>query len=215
MSKVILFQGDSITDAGRNRDSSTSMGHGYPDLVSASLGYDCPGDYEFYNRGISGNRVLDLYARIVRDIINIRPDYMSILIGVNDIWHGLGSNPNGTGFERYEKVYNMLIEELKAEFPDLKIMILEPFVLNGPATEAKEDQPDRWEKFDTGVRKMAQIARSLADKHGLKFVELQNKFDAACEKAEPTYWLGDGVHPTPKGHELIKRAWLEAFEEIK
>lgn len=215
MAKVILFQGDSITDAGRNRDSSTSMGHGYPDLVSAYLGYDCPGEYEFYNRGISGNRVLDLYARIVRDIINIRPDYMSILIGVNDIWHGLGANPNGTGFERYEKVYNILLEELRAEFPDLKIMILEPFVLKGPATESREEEPDRWEQFDTGVRKMAQIARSLADKHGLKFVELQNKFDAACEKAEPTYWLGDGVHPTPKGHELIKRAWLEAFEEIK
>ncbi len=215
MAKVILFQGDSITDASRNRDRAESMGQGYPSLVAAHLGYECPGEYVYYNRGIGGNRVLDLYARIVRDIINLRPDYMSILVGVNDIWHGLGANPNGTGFERYEKVYNILLEELRAEFPDLKIMILEPFVLKGPATESREEEPDRWEQFDTGVRKMAQIARSLADKHGLKFVELQNKFDAACEKAEPTYWLGDGVHPTPKGHELIKRAWLEAFEEIK
>lgn len=215
MSKVILFQGDSITDAGRNRDRSDSLGQGYPSLVSATLGLDFPVDYKFYNKGISGNRVLDLYARIVKDILNIRPDYMSILIGVNDIWHGLSADPNGTGFERFEKVYNMLIEEVKAELPDIKIMILEPFVLKGTATDNKEDQPDRWQQFNEGVAKMAKLARSVADKHGLKFVELQSKFDEAATKAEPSHWLSDGVHPTPMGHELIKRAWLEAFEEIK
>ena len=84
--KIVLFQGDSITDAGRTKDD-TNMGRGYAALVTAALGYECPGEYEFINRGINGNRVTDLYARIKRDIINLRPDVMSILIGVNDVWH--------------------------------------------------------------------------------------------------------------------------------
>lgn len=215
MSKVILFQGDSITDAGRNKSGEqTCAGQGYPNLVKAYLGTECPEEFVFHNRGISGNRVLDLYARIVRDMIGLKPDYMSVLIGVNDIWHGL-DHQNGTGAARYEKVYDLLIEDLKSELPDLKIMILEPFVLKGTATDNRDDQPDRWEKFNGGVREMALIARKIAQKHGLKFVPLQEKFDAACEKAPASYWLGDGVHPTPMGHEIIKRAWLEAFEEIR
>ncbi|MBQ9920892.1 MAG: lysophospholipase, partial [Clostridia bacterium] len=83
----ILFQGDSITDAGRARDNDINLGTGYPMLVKATLGFEEPGKYEFFNRGISGNRVVDLYARIKNDIINLKPDVMSILIGVNDVWH--------------------------------------------------------------------------------------------------------------------------------
>lgn len=215
MSKVILFQGDSITDAGRNKNGAqTCAGQGYPNLVKAWLGTECPGKYEFVNRGISGNKVPELYARIVRDILNLKPDYMSILIGVNDIWHGL-DHDNGTGAARYEKVYDMLIQEVKEELPHIQIMIMEPFVLEGPATCAREDQPDRWTRFHDGVAELAAIARKLSDKHGLTFVPLQDMLDAACEKAPASYWLGDGVHPTPMGHELIKRAWLEAFATIR
>ncbi len=215
MSKVILFQGDSITDASRNRNGAqTCMGLGYPNLVKAYLGTECPMAYEFVNRGISGNRVLDLYARIVRDMIMVKPDYMSILIGVNDVWHGL-DHQNGTGLARFEKVYDLLIEDLKTELPDLKIMILEPFVLPGTATQNREDQPDRWEDFRTGVADMAAVARKIADKHHLTFVPLQEKFDDACTKADASYWLADGVHPTPMGHEIIKRAWLQAFRAME
>ena len=213
--KTILFQGDSITDGGRFSDGFLGFGIGYPLLVSAELGFKYPNEYNFVNRGISGNRVLDLYARIVRDILNIKPDYLSILIGVNDIWHGIGPDPNGTGKERYEKVYDILLTELREELPDTKIMILEPFVLKAGATENCEEVPNRWEIFDTGVREMAEISKKLADKHGLKFVPLQEKFDKALESAPADYWLYDGVHPSAKGHELIKREWIKAFDEIK
>lgn len=214
MSKVILFQGDSITDAGRNREFDEVTGYGYPTLVKAHLGFENCGEYVFYNRGIGGNRVIDMYARIVSDVINIKPDYMSILIGVNDIWHGLDFN-NGTGIERFEKVYNMFIEEIKEELPDVKIMIMEPFVLRGRDTDNRENQPDRWERFSSGVAQMAKAARRIAQKHSLKFIELQSKFDEACKLESTAYWLRDGVHPTAMGHELIKREWLKAFDEIK
>ncbi len=215
MSKVILFQGDSITDAGRNKGGNqTCMGQGYPNLIKAYLGTEKPTEYEFVNRGVSGNRVLDLYARVVKDMIMVKPDYMSILIGVNDVWHGL-DHQNGTGVARFEKVYDLLIQDLKTEMPDLKIMILEPFVLRGTATQDREDQPDRWETFRRGVAELAVIARMTAAKHHLKFVPLQEKFDVACADADPSYWLSDGVHPTPMGHEIIKRAWLKAFNELE
>lgn len=213
MAKVILFQGDSITDACRDRNNGNSAGQGYPALVKAQLGFENPGEYVFYNRGVSGDRVLDLYARIIKDVLNLKPDVMSVLIGVNDIWHGIDW-ANGTGLARYEKVYNMFIEEVKAELPDLKVMILEPFVLKGNATESTEEQPDRWDAFRNGVAGMAAAARRVAEKHSLPFVELQKKFDDACRLAEPSYWLMDGVHPTPMGHELIKREWIAAFRDL-
>lgn len=212
--KTILFQGDSITDAGRSKEDDRFTGYGYATLVKAQLGFENPGEYVFYNRGVSGNRVLDLYARIVCDFINLKPDYISILIGVNDIWHGIDWN-NGTGFERYEKIYNVLIDELKSELPNSKIMILEPFVLKGTATENTEEQPERFEMFRNGVSAVAKTARSVAEKNNLKFIELQKKFDEACKLAEPSYWLRDGVHPSSMGHELIKREWIKAFNEIK
>ncbi len=212
--KTILFQGDSITDAERSRTSVNVPGTGYAALVSAELGLDFPGEYKFLNKGISGNRVIDLYARNVMDIFYIKPDYMSILIGVNDIWHGLDWN-NGTGIKRYEKCYDMLLSEIAEELPDTKVMILEPFVLRGTNTDNTEADPNRWEKFSSGVYEVAAIAKKLAQKYNLKFVSLQDKFDKACEKAAPDYWLSDGVHPTAKGHELIKREWLKAFNEIK
>ena len=124
--KRILFQGDSITDCGRNRENHIYVGDGYPVHVKAQLGYDYPGMYDFQNRAISGNRVVDVYSRIKADIINLRPDYMSLLVGVNDVWHEFDFQ-NGVSAQKYEKIYSMLIEEVKAELPDIKIMILEPF----------------------------------------------------------------------------------------
>lgn len=215
MQKVILFQGDSITDCGRNRSNSADLGPGYPRLASASLALDNVDRYQFINRGISGNRIVDLYARIKTDIINLKPDYMSILIGVNDTWHEI-ADKNGVDAEKYEKIYDMLLTEIKQALPDIKIMILEPFVLNGPATCNCEELPDRWQRFSVDVFAHAAAARRLAQKHGCKFVELQDKFDEAAKTSESTtYWLLDGVHPNHAGHELIKREWLKAFEEIK
>lgn len=206
--KRILFQGDSITDMGRSREDNGNLGIGYPVLLSAQLGAENPGEYEFLNRGVGGNRIVDLYARIKSDIINLKPDVMSILIGVNDVWHELGDSKNGVDAEKYLKIYSMLIEEVKAALPDIKIIILEPFVLKASGTEAE------WETFDAEVKKRAKAAKLVAEKYGLKFVPLQNKFDEAEKSAPASYWLRDGVHPTAFGHEIIKKEWLCAFGEL-
>ena len=212
--KIILFQGDSITDCGRNREQPASMGTGYGFLVKAALGSAEPYAYNFYNMGISGNRVVDVYARIKKDIINLKPDYMSILIGINDVWHEY-TRKNGVEAPKFEKIYDMLITEIREALPNIKIMILEPFVLPGSATMNTEEHPSRWDFFcaETALRRVA--AKRVADKHNLMFVPLQEIFDKANADAPAMgYWLSDGVHPTPCGHELIKNAWLEAFKEM-
>ncbi|MBQ7794828.1 MAG: SGNH/GDSL hydrolase family protein [Clostridia bacterium] len=205
--KKILFQGDSITDAGRIRDNDESLGTGYPLFVGGQLDFENPNEYSFLNRGISGNRVVDVYARIKSDIINLAPDYMSILIGVNDVWHDI-SHQNGVDAEKYFKIYSMLIEEVKEALPNIKIMIFEPFVLKGTATEQE------WDTFRSETEKRAEKARLIAEKYGLTFVTLQDKFDEAEKSASANFWLRDGVHPTKAGHELIKREWIKAFRTL-
>lgn len=204
----ILFQGDSITDAGRTRDTDVSIGVGYPLLVKASLGFECPGKYEFINRGISGNRVVDVYARIKSDIINIKPDVMSILIGVNDVWHEFTDSPNGVDADKYYRIYDMLIEEVKRALPDIKIMIMEPFVLRAYATEEK------WDCFNSEVKKRAQMAKKIAQKYNLPYITLQDGLDKLSKDVEASYWLSDGVHPTAMGHEYIKREWIKTFKAL-
>ncbi len=210
--KTILFQGDSITDCGRG-NSISGFGDGYAMLVTAQLGFECPGEYTFYNKGISGNRIVDIYARIKEDIINLKPDYMSLLIGVNDVWHEFDRH-NGVAAEKFEKIYDMLINEIKEELPNIKIVILEPFCLRASATENTEKDPDKWNIFSTEVKKRAEKARKIAEKYELPFITLQDKFDEVAKATENTYWLFDGVHPTLMGHELIKREWLKVFDEI-
>ena len=203
----ILFQGDSITDVGRNTDrgSLQSIGQGYALMVTGELGARYPGQYTFENRGISGNRIVDLYARIKVDCWNLEPDVISILLGVNDVWHEFG-NKNGVEANRFENVYRMLIEDSLAKLPNVKFMLLEPFALPGTATEGK------WNEFFAEVVKRSQIVQKLAQEYQLSFVPLQKKLEDACKLCPAEYWLGDGVHPTPAGHRLIADAWLEVFQ---
>ena len=212
--KVILFQGDSITDCGRDHANQTHHGRGYAHLTEAYLTGNYPLQYTCYNRGISGNRVVDLYARIKQDMINLQPDYMSILIGINDVWHEY-TRKNGVDAPKFEMVYGLMIEELLAALPDLKIMIMEPFVLPGSATWTDEEHPGRWEHFSSECVLRQQAAKRVAEKYGLVFVPLQELFDRISQDAPAEYWLRDGVHPTPAGHELLKQEWLKAFEQLK
>ncbi|MBQ7044882.1 MAG: SGNH/GDSL hydrolase family protein [Clostridia bacterium] len=214
MAKKILFQGDSITDVGRLDDTRFEFGSGYPLLVKASLGYDYPNEYEFFNRGISGNRIVDVYARIKADFINIQPDYASIYIGVNDAWHEIAWK-NGVDTKKFKTIYKMLLDEVLAACPKVKLILIAPFVLEGPATCNTEEIPNRLELFQTDVAEKAQAVKELAKEYNLPLIELQPAFDKAVQSAPIEYWTGDGVHPTPNGHELIKRLWLETFEKIK
>ena len=201
-----LFQGDSITDADRRRDNDSNYGYGYPNLFAAEVLKNRPFEFDFINKGISGDRIVDVYARIKMDIINLKPDYMSILIGVNDVWHELNEG-NGVAADKFEKIYDMLIGEILEELPDIKIMLLEPFVLKGCGTERYYDA------FREDVIKHAEAVKRIAEKYNLKFVPLQAKFDEAAAGGNDTYWLVDGVHPTPAGHCLIKDEMMKAFNE--
>ena len=200
----ILFQGDSITDCGRSRDHDGFKGNGYPLRITGELNFEHPGEYEFINRAISGNRIVDLYARIKADFINLKPDVLSIHIGVNDVWHEVEMQ-NGVDAEKFEKIYDMLLLEIKEALPDIKIILLGAFVTKGRATEKA------WDVFRPETEKRAEIAKKLAEKHGCVFVDLQREFDKAIERHPEPYWTNEGVHPTEAGHELIKRAWMGAF----
>jgi len=212
--KRILFMGDSITDCGRKYEDFAHTGRGYVHFVRGSLGMDNPGEYEFINRGINGNRIVDVYARIKIDFINLKPDYASIYIGVNDVWHEI-NRQNGVDTAKFEKIYSMLIDEVKEACPDIKLMLIAPFVVDGKATCNTEEIPDKRERFAKGVAEKAAVVARLAEKYGLPLIELQPAFDEACKKAPAEYWTRDGVHPSACGHEIIKRLWIETFEKIK
>lgn len=207
----ILFTGDSITDAGRNRELTDiiwGMGSGYPLLVKSKLNYDYPGKYEIINRGIAGHRITDLYARIKDDLINLKPDVLSVLIGINDVWHEIEAN-NGVDAEKFEKIYDMFLSEVKAALPDIKIILLGAYVTKSSATE------ESWDYFYPEAKKRAESAKRLAEKHGAVYVPLQEKFDEAVAKMPEPYWTLEGVHPTEAGYQLIFNEWMKGFEKLK
>ena len=205
--KTILFQGDSITDAGRVRDAYAHLGGGYATMTAGKIGLNFPGKYNCLNRGIGGNRSCDLYARIKADIINLDPDILTILIGVNDTWHELAHN-NGVSVERYEDFLNMLICDVKQALPNIQIVLLEPFVMLGSGTEPY------YEAFAEDVAKRQAICQKVAQQHSLPYVLLQKKLDALAAVSCNEYVLVDGVHPSFAGHAVIAEALYEALKSI-
>ena len=205
----ILFFGDSITDMGRCREAPngdiSSYGSGYVFVAASELHGENPLKYEVVNRGISGNRVVDLYARIKSDVWNESPDVLSILIGVNDVWHEIGSG-NGVDLERWERVYRMLIEDTLKRLPKLEIVICEPFVLSGNAT--KEIMKEFEQVYD-----YAAVAKKIASDYKLHFLPLQKKLDEAAKKHGVEAYLFDGVHPAIGGAKLIATEWLNLFKK--
>lgn len=202
--RVILFQGDSITDGarGRNEDPNHILGHSYAYIIGSKLGYEWAEQRPvFYNRGISGDRVSDLYARWNEDAISLKPSVISILIGVNDAWRTMKGEPSGIT-DRFSRVYRHLLEETSEVLSDVELVLCEPFILN---TGAPAEDWSRWSECLTSYQ---QRTRELASEFDATFVPLQAAFNEACQCAEASYWLWDGVHPTAAGHELIARQWL-------
>ncbi len=206
--KTFLFQGDSITDVGRDRAPETqSLGHGYATVVSAMMHNTYPGEFQFINRGISGNRSVDLYARIKADVINLKPDYLSVLVGVNDVWHEFNFQ-NGICAEKYEQLYSMFIEEVKEELPDITIILLEPFITDGEVLK------QHGAAFRAEVEKRADAVKRIAQKYDLTFVPLQKKFDEMAKAYGEAYVTWEGVHPTLAGHGLIAKELMDAIERL-
>ena len=208
--KRVLFQGDSITDCGRNGSDFYDVGKGYPYLAKADFEFEHGRDFEIINRGVSGNRIVDLIARIKFDIINLKPDYISILIGVNDVWHEIAFE-NGVDTADFEFYYDRLITIIKEKLPNIKIAIIEPFVLEGPATCNTEEIPDKFERFKKDVAEKAAVAKKIAEKHSLAFIPLQEEKSAAAGKIGLDMITRDGVHPNVTGHLVSKNQWMKWF----
>lgn len=201
----VLFQGDSITDAGRKRSGNLTaneqsfLGNGYASIAATSMLVHHPtSELSISNRGISGNRVVDLAARWDEDCLVLEPDVLSILIGVNDIWHARQGRFEGT-VESYERDYDALLERTRSALPKLRLMICEPFVLNCGAVD------DSWFPDFDGYR---QAAQRVAQKHAASWVPFQESFDRALSVAPPEHWAPDGVHPSPSGAALMAQTWL-------
>jgi lysophospholipase L1-like esterase len=207
---VILFQGDSITDGnrGRNTDPNHIMGHGYAFSIASRVGADYPEKrYQFYNRGISGNKVNDLEKRWQAETLDLKPDVLSILVGVNDSSSVVFKREPLISVEKYEEIYTSLLEQTKAAFPTILFVLCEPFILQ--VGRVKEN----WQKYHSDIVQRQSVVRKLAEKYNAVFVSFQEVFDKACEKAPADYWIWDGVHPTVAGHELIAREWLKQVEK--
>ncbi|MFC2126221.1 SGNH/GDSL hydrolase family protein [Bacteroidota bacterium] len=208
---TILFQGDSITDAGRNRgsyypNSAQGMGGGYVFQIVADLMGKYPEKgFRFYNRGISGNKVHQLANRWEDDCLQLKPDLLSILIGVNDFWHTLTQNYEGTA-RTFESDLRTLLDRTMKSYPDIKLIIGEPFAVKGGAAIN--------EKWENDFPDYQIAVKNIAKDYKVALIPYQKVFNDALKIAPVSYWCQDGVHPSMAGAYLMKNAWLEALSGI-
>ena len=205
---TILFQGDSITDAGRDKknqiaNQQKALGAGYAWMAASHLLIKNPQlNLTIHNRGISGNKVHQLANRWDKDCLDLKPDILSIMIGVNDIWHGLNGKYEGT-VKTYEDDFLSLMERTRKALPKTQFVICEPFVLRCGAVN------DKWfPEFD----RYRAAARKVADQNNATFVPFQSMFDEAVQYAPPKHWAGDGVHPSSHGASLMAHFWTQSVQ---
>lgn len=199
----ILFQGDSITDGNRGRslDPNHILGHGYQFIVAADFGGHLPQRHlTFINRGVSGNTVADLTKRWDKDTLALKPDILSILIGVNDL-------NRGVAVEQYEKAYDELLQDTLKALPNVRLVICEPFGLPVGGKKAG------WDDYSAKLAKFRAVAEKLANRYHAPFVRFQEVFDDAARQTPADYWIWDGVHPTYNGHQLMADEWVRTVRK--
>jgi lysophospholipase L1-like esterase len=207
---VVLFQGDSITDAGRKRDkmdanNAGALGDGYAFLAAAQLLKLFPDkNLKIFNKGVSGNKVYQLAERWEEDCIQLQPDVLSILIGVNDFWHTLTGGYKGT-IKTYRDDFTALLDRTKQKFPAVQLVIGEPFAVIG--VKAVD------EKWYPAFNDYRAASKEIADKYEAAYIPYQSIFDKAQKEAPGSYWTGDGVHPSLAGAELMADSWLETVKK--
>jgi lysophospholipase L1-like esterase len=203
----IVFQGDSITDGGRQKtglDYNHIMGQDYAYIIAAEVGFNSPErNLNFINRGGGGDWVSDLAARWQDDTIALHPTLLSILIGVNDT---LSARKPAESPEEFEANYDHLLAETVAALPTTRIVLGEPFVL--PVGKHLES----YAKDRAEIEKRQQIVARLAAKYHLPLIRYQQLFDEACKKAPADHWSWDGIHPTYAGHGLMAHEWLKTVD---
>lgn len=207
----LLFFGDSLTDMYRNFDKnvdmSTSYGTGFVFDIAAQLMYKKPGYYQIVNRGVGGNKVTDLFARYQEDVVDEKPDILTILIGVNDVWHEIATK-SGTSLDVFEKTYLKMVNDIKIKLPKTKIIIMEPFFTKGAATNGV------LERFKD-LYQYASIVKKIANETKCFFIPLQQSFNELIKNGGETQILFDGIHTNPGGAHLIATKWLEMFESLQ
>ncbi len=201
----ILFQGDSITDAGRDRRNFHNMGNGYPKYAAEHIREAFPdSEIELINLGISGNRTDNLFDRMYEDVIQLQPDIVSILICINDIWHRHGANRIETTDAQVEANYRAILERIKAQ-TNAKIMILSPFLLDNEEKEAWRPELER----------LLPVIRSLAEEFADAYIPLDEIFAKALpDQPEPQYYSADGVHPNQTGSAFIGKHYFDAIAPL-
>lgn len=204
----VLFQGDSITDMARGRtaDPNHILGHSYVFLIAAKQGATFPDQaVTFINRGVSGNEVGNLATRWDADALELKPDVLSILIGVNDVGHALRKN-EPVSIETYEKIYDEMLARTIAALPKVRLVLCEPFIAPG------KSPGDRFEEWRAAITAMQGVVARLAKKYRAPVVHFQKTFDDAFKRAPVEYWIWDGVHPTYAGHQLLADEWQHAYK---
>lgn len=194
----ILFTGDSITDCGRDRNRPGHLGFGYAAMTAAHLQARLASPaLKIFNRGISGNRIRDLLARVDADLLALKPTVVSILIGINDVWRRYDAN-DITEAKAFEVDYRALLETIATI--GSRVVLLEPFLLHVP------DDRYAWRE---DLNPKIDVTRRLAVEFGAELLPLDGLFAQAATQAPAAYWAGDGVHPSEAGHALIAETWLE------
>jgi lysophospholipase L1-like esterase len=213
MEKLILFYGDSITDAERKRSLPLSTGEGFVTIASGKLSYENPGKYRFINRGVHGNRLPQLLTRLHADVLAHKPDILTILVGINDLFHEYAHKIED-GRERYETYYRLLLEEIKKALPDTKIILMSPFAFEGEKTVSNEENPNRYEFLTGEIPHRAKIVESLAKEYGHAYLPLHEKFAEVIEHYPSNIYFEDGIHPNFTGSYLLAQNWLGVFEDL-
>lgn len=209
--KTILFQGDSLTDACRDKegkDPNRMLGVGYVNFIAQYLMSENPGT-QVLNHGVNGNRIMDLYGRWIEDTLNVDFQMLSILCGVNDVGFALRMN-KGADAEKFAFVYDRMLAEVKKEKPEAALVLCEPFLckLKPEELEYGTDIVENWDIWYGHIKERAAIVAELAQKYGAILVPSRELFAAACEKAPASVWSVDGIHLTPAGNGLLAREWI-------
>ena len=200
----ILFQGDSITDAGRNRADHHDLGKGYPKYAAAFIKERHPdADIEFIDLGIGGNQTKDLVARLESDFIDINPDIVSILIGINDVWRQFdcpAMQKEHVGLEEYESNIEEMILRVKDKVKG--IFILSPYII----------EPLREDMMRARIDEYVAVCKKLANKHGCRFVDFQQMYEDYCKIRHSSYIAWDRIHPNQVGATLMAKEFLKQCE---
>lgn len=227
----VLFIGDSVTDGGwgrsggsmkpSNERNHTDLNHiyGHSFMMLCATHYESSqpdADWQFFNRGISGNTLYQIADRWHSDALNLKPDVVSILVGINDVYEFMRAkkeNPDSTfDFVSWEKQYRSLLDSLLCGNSNIKIMIGAPFISN----DGKNGKLSNYAEYDSMVSRLAAITKSIAHDYDATFLPFNSMFaQLIAQQPRPGYWIWDGIHPTPAGHRRMADMWIRVFDNVR